>query len=53
MFGFLKSLSQSFSSQSRAQRERAYLEASISHYDLECRQRQIEQGLFRPVQFSL
>lgn len=47
MFAVLKTLSRAFAAPSRAERERAYLEDAASLYDLECRQRQIEQGLFR------
>ncbi len=31
---------------SRAAREMAYLNASVSLYDLECREREISRGLF-------
>lgn len=30
----------------RSERELAYLSASVSIYDLECRQREIDRGLF-------
>lgn len=52
MFAVLKSLFRALSTPSRGERERAYLNASVSRYDLECRQRQIEQGLFRSLNFS-
>lgn len=32
----------------RASRERAYLEQSVSRYDIERRQREIDAGLFAP-----
>ncbi|MGL4237617.1 hypothetical protein [Tabrizicola sp.] len=32
---------------SPAERERAYLNASVSRFDLERRQREVERGLFR------
>ncbi|MFP5479100.1 MAG: DUF3563 family protein [Alphaproteobacteria bacterium] len=36
-----------------AELERAYLDASVSRYDLERRQREVDNGLFRRSSFDL
>ncbi len=37
----------------RAERERAYLECSVSMADVERRQREIDAGLFRPQRWTI
>jgi hypothetical protein len=44
MFNRVKKLINDLSEEGR---ERAYLNASANHYDLEMRQREIDRGLFR------
>lgn len=53
MLAFLKSLFSLFSVRSVAEIERAYLNASVSRFDLERRQREIDNGLFRRSSFDL
>lgn len=47
MFNLFKSLVSGKAFPQVAELERAYLEASVSRYDLERRQREVEKGLFR------
>ena len=53
MFNLFKSLVSGKAFPRTADLERAYLEASVSRYDLERRQREVEQGLFRRSSFAL
>ena len=50
MFDFIKSALSRLPSVS--EQERAYLNASVSRYDLERRQREIDNGLFRRSTFG-
>ena len=52
MLGMLKSLISRRSAPTVAERELAYLGQSVSLVDLERRQREIEQGLFRPTSLA-
>ena len=52
MFTMIKSLISRHSAPSEADLELAYLNASISLADLERRQREIEQGMFRRHSFA-
>jgi hypothetical protein len=47
MLNLFKSLIHSGPEKSIAERERAYLNASVSRIDLERREREVESGLFR------
>ena len=48
MFGLIKSmLSTAAAPRALNERERAYLNAAVSRYDLERREREVEHGLFR------
>ncbi|MCU0826479.1 MAG: DUF3563 domain-containing protein [Tabrizicola sp.] len=47
MLTLLKTLIPSAREKAISERERAYLEASVSRYDLERREREIDSGLFR------
>ncbi len=47
MLTLFKSLIASGPEKSISERERAYLNASVSRYDLERREREVESGLFR------
>lgn len=47
---FIATLARGFRVPTQAERELAYLNGSVDRYDLEQRQRQVEQGLFRRVQ---
>jgi hypothetical protein len=47
MLTLIKFLLSPRSERSTAARERAYLDAAVSRYDLERREREIERGLFR------
>jgi hypothetical protein len=47
MFNFIRSLLLSASRRPVAALERAYLNAAVSRYDLERREREVERGLFR------
>ncbi|MFN6925345.1 MAG: DUF3563 family protein [Tabrizicola sp.] len=47
MLNLFKSLIAPGSDTALTERERAYLNASVSRYDLERRQREIDNGLFR------
>jgi hypothetical protein len=53
MFTFFKLLVSGKAFPRIAELERAYLDASESRYDLERRQREVEQGLFRRSSFDL
>lgn len=53
MFNLFKSLINGSAFPRRIDLERAYLNASVSRYDLERRQREVEQGLFRRSSFDL
>jgi hypothetical protein len=52
MFNLLKSLVSRIDLPRIAEVERAYLDASVSRYDLERRQREVENGLFRRSSFD-
>lgn len=52
MFNLFKSIVSGKIFPRTADLERAYLEASVSRYDLECRQREIDRGLFRRSSFD-
>ena len=52
MFGLIKSLIARHSAPTVAERELTYLHASVSRADLERRQREIDQGLFRLKSFA-
>ncbi len=47
MYNLFKSLMSQRALRSVANLERAYLNASVSRYDLERREREVDQGLFR------
>lgn len=47
MLSQVKSVLQALRMPSRAEVERQYLNDAVNLYDLECRQRQIDQGVFR------
>jgi hypothetical protein len=47
MFTLFKTLMSARTERSVAALERAYLNAAVSRYDLERREREIDQGLFR------
>lgn len=47
MYNLFKSLMSQRAERSIAALERAYLNAAVSRYDLERREREIDQGLFR------
>jgi hypothetical protein len=47
MYNLFKSLVSARSGRSTAELERAYLNAAVSRYDLERREREVEGGLFR------
>ncbi len=47
MLNLFKSLVSATRTPSDAERERAYLNAAVSRFDLERREREIEGGLFR------
>jgi hypothetical protein len=47
MFNLFKSLVSAAHVPTDAERERAYLNASVSRFDLERREREIDSGLFR------
>ena len=47
MFNLFKSLVTAAAPRALTEHERAYLEASVSRYDLERREREVERGLFR------
>lgn len=47
MFSIVRNALKSFHIPTVAEREMAYLNQSVSRYDLEQRQRQIDAGLFR------
>lgn len=49
MYNIFKSLVSATRTPSDAERERAYLNAAVSRFDLERREREIENGLFRHV----
>lgn len=53
MFTMFKSLFSRHSAPTDAERELAYLNASVSLADLERRQRDIDQGLLRRPSFAL
>jgi hypothetical protein len=53
MFNLFKSLVNGSVFPRIADLERAYLNASVSNYDLERRQREVENGLFRRSSFDL
>ncbi len=53
MFTRLKSLISRHAAPTRAERELAYLNASVSLADLERRQREIERGIFRHQSYAL
>lgn len=53
MFTMIKSLFSGHSAPTDAERELAYLNASVSLADLERRQRDIDQGLLRRPSFAL
>lgn len=52
MFNLFKSLVSGKVFPRKADLERAYLDAAVSRYDLERRQREVEQGLFRRSSFA-
>lgn len=47
MLNLFKSLVSTARNETISERERAYLNASVSRFDLERREREIESGLFR------
>jgi hypothetical protein len=47
MMNFFKALVERSANPSVSERERAYLNASVSRVDLERREREVEAGLFR------
>jgi hypothetical protein len=47
MMNLFKALVSDMASPSVSERERAYLNASVSRFDLERREREVEAGLFR------
>jgi hypothetical protein len=47
MFDLFRSLIPAAAPGPLAERERAYLAAAVSRYDLERREREVERGLFR------
>jgi hypothetical protein len=47
MYNLFKSLIEHRSERPVAELERAYLNAAVSRYDLERREREVERGLFR------
>jgi hypothetical protein len=47
MLNLFKSLIPVAEEKTMSERERAYLNASVSRYDLERREREIDRGLFR------
>ncbi|WP_103255534.1 DUF3563 domain-containing protein [Tabrizicola aquatica] len=53
MFNLFKSLVSGQAFPRIADLERAYLNASVSRYDLERRQREVDNGLFRRSSFDL
>jgi cytochrome c553 len=53
MFNLFKSLVNGSAFPRIADLERAYLNASVTPYDLERRQREVENGLFRRSSFDL
>lgn len=53
MFNFIKSALSGRSFPSRREIERDYLNAAVSLYDLERREREVENGLFRRSSFDL
>jgi Protein of unknown function (DUF3563) len=53
MFNFIKSALSARSFPSRRELERDYLNAAVSLYDLERREREVENGLFRRSSFDL
>ena len=53
MLAFLKSLFSRPAVRTLAEIERAYLNASVSRIDLERRQREIDNGLFRRSSFDV
>lgn len=52
MFNFIKSALSGQSFPSRRELERAYLNAAVSLYDLERREREVDNGLFRRSTFD-
>jgi hypothetical protein len=52
MFNLFKSLVNGSAFPRIADLERAYLNASVSNYDLERRQREVEMGIFRRSSFD-
>ena len=52
MLTLFKTLISRYSAQTEAERELAYLNASVSLIDLERRQREIERGLLRRQSFA-
>ncbi|MEZ5796446.1 MAG: hypothetical protein R3D63_02460 [Paracoccaceae bacterium] len=47
MFDRLKSALAALRPLNQQELERAYLNAAVSRYDLECREREVQQGKFR------
>ncbi len=53
MYNLFKSLMSQRAERSVAELERAYLNAAVSRYDIERREREIAHGLFRRQQFDI
>lgn len=50
MLNMIRRMAGALRSPTMAERERAYLDGAADRYDLECRERQIDQGLFRRME---